>query len=358
MKRKLLDFIVCPKCKGKLSCEIYTEADDLPWSEIMDGSLTCGNCNEVFPISGGIPRLAIPAKLTAEVVKNVEGFGYEWLTFDKKIQGSFMTDKANFLDFIHPITEEFFQDKFVLDAGCGMGRFLKLSAEFGSRETIGVDLSQSVEAAYYNIRELPNAHVIQADIMALPFINQFDYIFSIGVLHVTENPQQSFNQLVKLLKDGGTISTWVYSKENNEWVIRYVNPLREHVTSKLPRPLLYVLCQILGIFLYVCLKLIYKPANKGFLGRQFGYWLPYNEYLNYSTQLNYASLVSVIFDQLVPRLVEYLPRDEFENWFHMQNFSEVLITSRNNMSWGGHGKLKAELESLSAFSVQPDRAGN
>ena len=184
--------------------------------------------------------------------------------------------------------------------------------------------------------------------MALPFMKQFDYIFSIGVLHVTANPQQSFNQLVELLKEGGTISAWVYSQENNDWVLRYVNPIREHITSKMPRPMLYVLCQILGAFLYVCLKFIYKPANEGIFGRKFGHWLPYNEYLSYSTQLNYDSLVSVIFDQLVPRLVEYVPRDEFENWFRTQNLSDVVITSRNNMSWGGHGTLKTELRHMLA----------
>lgn len=339
MKARLVDFIVCPECKGHLHCEIRTEANDLPWPEIMEGSLICKSCGREFPIRNGIPRFVITANLTDDVVKNVDGFGYEWLTFDKKIQDSFMTDKAIFLDFIYPITQEFLQDKLVLDAGCGMGRFLKLAAEFGSCEAIGIDLSQSVEAAYRNTRRLANAHVIQADIMALPFVKMFDYIFSIGVLHVTANPRQSFNQLVTLLKDGGTISVWVYSKENNDWVLRYVDPVREHITSKMPRPLLYILSYILGAFLYVCLRFIYKPANGGILGFKYGHRLPYKEYLSYNTQLNYASLVSVIFDQLVPRLVEYVPRDEFENWFQAQNFADVVITSHKNMSWGGHGTL-------------------
>lgn len=109
-----------------------------------------------------------------------------------------MTGKNNFLDFIYPIIEEFFEDKFVLDAGCGMGRFLKLAAELGSRDVIGIDLSQSVEAAYRNTRTLPNAHVVQADIMALPFITKFDYIFSIGVLQFLSEPREGFHRLSQL----------------------------------------------------------------------------------------------------------------------------------------------------------------
>ena len=344
MKSKLLDYIVCPSCKGQLQCEVHSEANDLPWSEIIEGNLICQNCAHVYPIRNGIPRLVLTENLTDEVIKNVDGFGYEWVTFDKKIQDSFMTERVNFLDFIHPITEDFLPGKLVLDAGCGMGRFLKLAADFGSREAIGIDLSHSVEAAYANTRHLPNAHVIQADIMALPFVRQFDYIFSIGVLHVTADPKASFNQLVKLLKEGGTISAWVYSQENNEWVLRYINPVREHITSKLPRPILYVLCQILGAFLYAILQLVYKPANRGVFGKKFGHLLPYNDYLSYNTQLNYHSLVSVIFDQLVPGLCEYVPRDEFENWFYDQNLSNVVITSRNNMSWGGHGTMVGKLQ--------------
>ena len=139
MKAKLLDYIVCPHCKGQLQCDIQAQANDLPWVEIMEGSLTCQDCGQTYLISNGIPRLVISANLTDEVAKNVDGFGYEWLTFDEKIQDSFMTDKVNFLDFIQPITEDFLQEKFVLDAGCGMGRFLKLAAEFGSHEAIGIE---------------------------------------------------------------------------------------------------------------------------------------------------------------------------------------------------------------------------
>jgi hypothetical protein len=51
----------------------------------------------------------------------------------------------------------------------GWGGFLKLGADFGCQEIVGVDLSNSVEAAYQNTRHLPNAHVVQADIMQLPF---------------------------------------------------------------------------------------------------------------------------------------------------------------------------------------------
>jgi SAM-dependent methyltransferase len=255
-----------------------------------------------------------------------------------------MTDKALFLDFIDPTTEGFFEGKVVLDAGCGMGRFLKLGAEFGSAEIIGVDLSHSVEAAYRNTRFLPNAHVIQADVLHLPFGRKFDYIFCVGVLHHMQNPEEGFSQLVKLLGEEGRISVWVYSKENNGWVIYLLSPLRKYITSHLPKPLLYAISRFLGLILYSGLTLIYKPANENRFGLKLGRMLPYNDYLYYISRLTYASLVSVVFDHLVPQLASYIPREEFESWFREENLSDVTITARNNMSWRGQGTRAGSLD--------------
>jgi SAM-dependent methyltransferase len=292
---------------------------------------------------------------SAPVQSTVAGFGWEWLKFDNQIQDTYMTGKNNFLDFIYPITVTHFIDKLVLDAGCGMGRFLRLGAEFGSRDIIGVDLSDSVEAAYQNTRMLPNAHVVQADIHSLPFLSEFDYIFSVGVLHHLPSPQQGFICLARLLKDGGQLSAWVYGEENNSWVIRFLSPIRLHLTSRLPRPILYGISHILGIFLFLCIKLIYQPANEGQLCLR--HWLPYNDYLYYSVNLSYKSLVSVIFDHLAPKLSAYISRECFANWFQSENFGDIVITPRNNMSWRGLGTRVAPLakeRNLMLFEQQND----
>ena len=338
MNVKLIDYLACPECKGALNCTTFEVDNDLPWPEILEGRLTCEACHREYPISSGIPRLLPSYKPTDQIKKTVEGFGWEWQTFNDQIQDSYMTGKKNFLDFIYPITEDFFEGKFALDAGCGMGRFLKLASEFGCSDVIGIDLSHSVEAAYRNTRTLPNAHVVQADIMALPFVTKFDYIFSIGVLQFLSEPHEGFHRLSQLLNRKGNISIWVYSEEGNGWVIHFLNPLRKHVTSRLPRPVLYYFSNALGVILFGILKLVYQPANKGVLGIKFGSLLPFNDYLYYTSRLNYASMVSVIFDHLVPQLVVYLSKEELENWFRDEQLEAVTITSRNNMSWRGVGK--------------------
>jgi SAM-dependent methyltransferase len=282
--------------------------------------------------------------LPQEVQQTVDAFGWEWNTVNDQIQDTYMTDKALFLDFIYPTTEDFFEGKFVLDAGCGMGRFLKLGAEFGSDDIIGVDLSQSVDAAYRNTRSLPNAHVIQADVLDLPFSSKFDYIFCVGMLHHMQNPEEGFSQLVELLGEEGRLSVWVYSQENNGWVINLVSPLRKHITSHLPKPLLYAISHFLGLVLYSCIRLIYKPANENRFGLRVGRLLPYSNYLYYTSRLTYASLVSVVFDHLVPQLANYVSKEEIRSWFREANLSDVIITSRNNMSWRGQGTRSGSLD--------------
>jgi SAM-dependent methyltransferase/uncharacterized protein YbaR (Trm112 family) len=339
MKEKLIDFLACPDCLGNLTCEITETSSDLPWQEILEGQLCCRQCSKRYLIRNGLPRFRSDEQVEGKVQKTVDGFGYEWSKFNHQISDTYMSQRQNFYDFIHPVTAEFFEGKIVLDAGCGMGRFLKLGAEFGSQEIIGVDLSAAVEAAYHNTRRLPNAHVIQGDILKLPLKPGFDYIFSIGVLQFLAEPRQGFCHLTRLLKPGGKISIWVYSEENNHGIIRFLSPIRKHVTSKLPHAVLYFISRILGAVLFAGLNAVYRPANEWKHLKRIGSRLPKNDYLYYSSRLSFHEITSVIFDHLVPQLVVYLSKDELMDWFQKAQLNQVDISSRNNMSWRAHGIL-------------------
>jgi SAM-dependent methyltransferase len=299
--------------------------------EILEGDLFCENCRVTVPVSRGIPRFM--PQISAETAQTTEGFGFEWNTFNEAIKSTNMSAEFLFRDFIAPVTPEFFTDKTVLDAGCGMGRFSMLAAQWGARDVIAADLGPAVESAYKNTRALPNVHVIQADLCALPFKKRFDYVFSVGVLHHLADPKHGFLQITKLLNDGGHISAWVYAKEGNEWVERFITPVRKHVTSRLPKRVLLALSYLLGLILYGAIKLVYGPINRFRPLQPLRRLLFYNDYLFYLGQVGYRGVVSVIFDHLVPSLAAYVSREELSDWVRSANLSELSLTPRTNNSW-------------------------
>jgi SAM-dependent methyltransferase len=252
--------------------------------------------------------------------RTVEAFGWEWQTF-RHLPAD---EQKQFLDWIHPLGAEFFVDKVVLDAGCGMGRFAVASAAFGARDVLAIDLSDAVEAAAENARDRANVHVVQADIHHLPLRpGSADFAFCIGVLHHLPEPERGFRCLVDQVKPGGAVFAWVYGRENNGWLVRVVNPIRERVASRLPRRMLLRLSFVLALGLH--------PLGK--LARLCP--LPYRAYLRWLGEYGFRHTHHVVFDHLVAPTAFYIRRDEFAAWFTRAGLGSPSLTWRNRNSWRG-----------------------
>ena len=175
------------------------------------------------------------AEVEEDKAATAANFGWQWQHFTQADERY----EEQFLNWIAPVKPEFFKDKVVLEGGCWKGRHTQLAARWGARDVIGVDLSDAVETAFASTRELSNVHIIQADIYHVPVASQMDYAFSVGVLHHLPDPRGGFKSLVSKVKSGGHMSAWIYGAENNEWITRFVNPVRERLTSRInPRLLL------------------------------------------------------------------------------------------------------------------------
>src|SRR5271154_3085037 len=57
----------------------------------------------------------------------------------------------------------------ILDAGCGMGRYLRIAAESSAGLIVGVDLSPAVVAARELNAGSPDVGVVRGDLLRLPF---------------------------------------------------------------------------------------------------------------------------------------------------------------------------------------------
>lgn len=333
MKRRLLLYLACQKCRGPFEAAANREEGE----EILEGWLTCSGCQDRFPVTRGIPRF-LPRELSPAKQATAAAFGYEWTHYAELTEA----DRAEFLDWIKPLDPAVFAGCVVLDAGCGKGRHLFQSAQFAARDVIGIDLSDAVEAAYQNTRHLPNAHVIQADIYNLPFLTPFDLAYSIGVLHHLPDPKAGFLSVARHVKPSGRISIWVYGKEGNRWIEQFVDPVRIHVTSRLPKFVTRAISFLLALPLYFALKLVYGPA--GHLPR-LARWkraLPYADYLCAISGYSFAENFWNVFDHLVAPTAFYIGREEVQDWFATAQLEQVEITPRNNNSWRGTG-LRSQL---------------
>jgi SAM-dependent methyltransferase len=296
--------------------------------EIKEGVLICKNCGEKYPITNYIPRI-LPKYLPHVTKKTAKSFGYEWKFFSK----FYKEYKKQFLDWIYPIKPQFFKDKMILDAGCGTGRHIFYSVKFGAKEVIGVDISDAIDTAYENTKNIPNVGLIQSDIYHLPLKSKFDFIYCIGVLHHLPNPERGFNRLLEHLKDGGTIFVWVYGREGNN-LLKMLKLVRR-VTIKCPLWLLNQLSFFITFFSYPIIKLIYNQPNNMRSSRLFNKILPRNEFFKYLSGFSFSHVRSIIFDQLLAPIANYYTKEEFESWFRDAKLKNILITWRNMNSWRG-----------------------
>jgi ubiquinone/menaquinone biosynthesis C-methylase UbiE len=108
------------------------------------------------------------------------------------------------------------ENKSVLDAGCGGGRYSVAWRLLGAGPVTGLDISPiNVEDANRRIKlsEIDRVSFKQGDVLELPFDDDlFDIVFSNGVLHHTTDWQTGVNELVRVLKPGGL--GWLYLIEN------------------------------------------------------------------------------------------------------------------------------------------------
>jgi len=329
MRERLLELVICPECKQELHIEIFSADVD---GTINEGVLACIACARRYPVINGIPRL-LPDSLIGNVVRyhasffdkyklglpyspnpsndedlklqerTLKSFGFQWNTF-REVFEEYRQHWPEFLP--SSLEPSDFGGKLGLDAGCGFGRHIILTAEAGA-EVIGVDLSEAVQAAYANTRHLRNVHIVQGDIYHLPFRKgTFDFIYSLGVLHHLPDPQKGFDAVIGLLNSGQEVFVWCYDNEKPRRDAIY--EMVRTCTTKLGFDALYVITYLAAIFARVFLNYPAKLAKYLRLTKRN---FPYQYYCKYPFRVLHANL----FDVLSVPSTKYYSRQQLETWF-------------------------------------------
>jgi len=213
--------------------------------------------------------------------------------------------------------------KTVLEAGCGMGRFLDIVSRNPHTKVIGFDLSLAVDAAFNNIGERSNVDIVQGDIMRPPFrVGSFDLIYSIGVLHHTPNPRKGFRALVPLIREDGQIAIWVYARYRRP----PVSDLYRKFTTRMPYTMVLAISRLLAALFS--------------LSRNFQYL---TVLLPMSDAADFEARVLDNFDWYSPKYQFKFDAQEILSWFSEMNL-ENITPLKNPISIRGTSRAPAPVE--------------
>jgi SAM-dependent methyltransferase len=331
MRQELLDYLACPACGGDLEGTFETWDGD----EAMEGVLVCGACSARYALVRGVPRMNAAMAGLENVART---FGYEWRTFH---EGEFEDDTVfgrtpeedwhYFLEGLG-VGEHELGGKAVLDAGCGSGRLTKQIGNHGARIVIGVDMNDAVEHVYRATRDAENVHIVQGNIMSLPFKpHVFDFVWSNGVIHHTPDAAACHRALSHVVKPGGTLYVWVYARRFSPFKLaKDVADVAR--ISRLSEPALLRLCRLLAYPSLAALTLY-----RGIVHLPFVPTTPRLEWT--SRRRTVDELRLTWFDTLSPQYDTTHSEPEVMGWFEAAGFDDIAAIEEPKV--GVRGVLRA-----------------
>jgi SAM-dependent methyltransferase len=304
VKKTFLTILCCPRCRGPL----HGRDTSVETSSLVTGSLDCPKCALSYPVIGGCPVLLEDA---GRLHRTRRSFGRQWTL---QAVGRFEDDtiygkrpEEELRDFQNAFRLSDLKElsgKIILDAGCGSGRLTaSLARAVPDATVVGIDISEAAGIASERCRDLPNAHVVQGNLLAPPFpLQRFDYIWSEGVIHHTPDTRVGFEVLDSLLKRDGRIYLWLYPNYK-------VNPFRAartllHKPFLLPPAVLYGLSWLLGGLLFGALRMVNLA---GLVSKRY----------------ERKTLVFGFYDNLSPEFQNRHSKEEVEGWFVSKAYSDV-----------------------------------
>jgi ubiquinone/menaquinone biosynthesis C-methylase UbiE len=139
--------------------------------------------------------------------------------------------------------------KTVLDAGCGTGIFSIIFASKGAGQVTGIDISKGSLQTAQSLKDkagLENVRFQKEDMLQLPFADaSFDIVWAWGTVHHTTDPIKAVQELIRILKNGGSILLAVYTRTR----LTFVHEIIRKTLVRTPKKLWTFLSKVMAFFL-------------------------------------------------------------------------------------------------------------
>jgi SAM-dependent methyltransferase len=249
-------------------------------------------------------------------------FGYEWNSYSE-LRAEY---EEQFLRWTAHLKPEDWRGRVFLDVGCGMGRNSYWPMTYGAAGGLAIDVDErSLSAARRTLAPFPTMRVEKRSAYEIGCQDEFDLVYSIGVIHHLQDPKRALAAMVRAAKLGGRVLIWVYGIENNRLLVSILDPLRKALFSRLPVGLVHHLAIYPTAILWALLRL-------GF-GRI--------AYFRLLQKFTFRHLRSIVFDQMLPKIAHYWPRATVEQMMREQGLVDVRLIWVNEMSWSAIGTKAA-----------------
>ena len=256
-------------------------------------------------------------------IKTVNGFGDEWERFNQSDLE--LTEKINGFNLYFNIFpwDKINSNSIGFDAGCGSGRWASLVAP-KVKTLFCVDPSSAIQVAQRNLSDFNNCIFLNESIDEFSKkYNDFDFGYSLGVLHHIPDTKAALQNCVNTLKPGAPFLLYLYySFDNKPFWYFYIWKLSDYfrkVISILPNGLRYLVSQLIAFTVYVPLSKFAKLIEK--LGFNVSN-LPLSSYRNNSLY----TIRTDALDRFGTRLEQRFSKNEIYNMMMESGLTEIKFS--------------------------------
>ena len=212
-----------------------------------------------------------------------------------------------------------------IDMGSGNGLDTYIMAKENPLiKIVSMDLSDGVKNTKKITKNLSNVYTIKASALNIPFKDGvFDFTYSFGVLHHTENPNKGIQEIKRILKKSSQAYLYLYEDHSENplkyYFIKAVIFIRK-ITVTIPPKILYALCYLFSPFVVIIFSYPAKILSEFQITKKLSGKMPFN----FGTTL--FSLRGDLYDRFGAPIELRYSRSEANELLKREGFSNINIT--------------------------------